>query len=147
MPTILVKCAKRYNTTAVFYYRHTYIAQIGFVALSCLSIWAISVSTLPLAASILLIIISFSHIKYLSFRCDHKVIQPELFHPLIRVDRQLSEFGLQLLLKNGQVLRLMRCQFENDEYKKLNVVLDEGANNLSVCVLVPKKRQDKNIPK
>ncbi|MCF7353927.1 hypothetical protein [Vibrio sp. CK2-1] len=143
MPTILVKCAKRHNTTTVFYYRHTYIAQIGFVVLNSLSIWAISVSTLPLAASILLIILSFSLLSQLVFRFGHQAISPELFHPLIRIDRQLSEFGLQLLLKNGQVLRLMRYQFESDEYKKFNVVLDEGVNNLSICVLSSKKRQDK----
>lgn len=91
----------------------------------------------------LLIILSFSLLNQLVFRFTHQAISPELFHPLIRIDRQLSEFGLQLLLKNGQVLRLMRYQFESDEYKKLNVVLDEGVNNLSICVLSSKKRQDK----
>ncbi|MGV3001274.1 hypothetical protein [Vibrio sp.] len=142
MPTILVKCAKRHNTTAAFYYRHTYIAQIGFVVLNSLSIWAISVSTLPLTASILLIILSFSLLNQFTVRFGHEATPPELFHPLIRIDRQLSEFGLQLLLKNGQVLRLMRYQFENDEYKKLNVVLDEGESNLSICLL-SLKNQDK----
>ncbi|MFH0257380.1 hypothetical protein ACGRL8_10165 [Vibrio rumoiensis] len=41
---------------------------------------------------------------------------------------------MQLIMKDGQVLRLMRHQFKGHEYKKLNEVLDEGENNLSVFI-------------
>ncbi|HCH02559.1 MAG TPA: hypothetical protein DEV85_11810 [Vibrio sp.] len=86
--------------------------------------------------------LSFLFLNQLGFRFDNEFIQLESYHAVIRVDRQLSEFGLQLLLKNGQVLRLMRHQFDRDEYKKLNVLLDEGESNLSICLLPLKKRQE-----
>lgn len=86
--------------------------------------------------------LSFLCLNQLGFRFGNEFIQLESYHAVIRVDWQLSEFGLQLLLKNGQVLRLMRYQFESDEYKKLNVLLDEGESNLSICLLSLKKRQE-----
>ena len=140
MPTILVKCANRDKTTSVFHYHQTYIAQIYLVTLNCIVIWAISVSTLPLVASILLITISFSVLSNINLRSDKCLTGLKTYQSLIRIDRQLSEFGLQIITKNGQVLRLMHHQFNGDEYKKLNAILDEGESSLSICIINQDKK-------
>lgn len=140
MPTILVKCANRDKTAAVFHYHQTCIAQICLVTLNCIVIWAISVSTFPLVASMLLIIISFSVLSNTNSHSNKCLTGLKTYQSLIRIDRQLSELGLQLITKDGQVLRLMRHQFNGDEYKKFNAVLDEGESNLSICIINQDKK-------
>lgn len=89
------------------------------------------ISSLPLSPSLLLII--------LSFHCFQRFSQPfedpeQIFFEVQRIDRQWREFGLQILLEEGNVLRLMRYQFEDAEYKALNAMLDEGVEKLSICL-------------
>lgn len=135
MPTILVKCVNRHNRTFIFHYRQTYIAQIGTVVLNGFLIWAILTTSLPLVASILLITLSFSLLKHLNLNDHRYPASVKCFQSLKRIDRQLPEIGFQLIMTDNRVLRLMKCQFERSEYKYLNTVLDEGVNNVSVCIV------------
>lgn len=89
------------------------------------------ISSFPLSPSLILIVLSFQYFQYFSRPFEDP---DQTFFEVQRIDRQWREFGLQILLEEGNVLRLMRYQFEDAEYKALNAMLDEGAENLSICI-------------
>ncbi|MBD1572405.1 hypothetical protein HC725_03775 [Vibrio sp. S17_S38] len=87
----------------------------------------LAVSLSPLVLSPLLIQLSFK----LCFQSieDNKssYSYSSIFHPVTAIQTELMTFWVQLRL-NNQVIRLWRYQFNEDEYRRLLVLLNQDDN-------------------
>lgn len=90
--------------------------------------WGLAVSLSPLVLSPLLIQLSLK----LCFPSMEDNKSPHsyssIFHPVTAIQTELMTFWVQLRL-NNQVIRLWRYQFNEEEYRRLLVLLNQDDNS------------------
>lgn len=124
MPIILVKCvnthtgAQRIDT---FHYRETFIAQILTTTIGIFSVWAVVVSTAPIAPSLLLIFLlyKFGRKSRISSLTDNE------YHRMIKVDWPLREWMIQIYFSHGLAWLIWRHQLLECDYKQLIANLND----------------------
>ncbi|WP_157945987.1 hypothetical protein [Vibrio gangliei] len=99
-------------------------------------------SQLPLTPSLLLIILSLFALHSL-YRRSLSQNNQDRFSLIQRLDRQWCEFGIQIVLHNGGLIRIFRHQMLEQDYKRLNALLDEGEGHIS-CLVQLKEMESKH---